>query len=310
MTEVQYGEKGVVVNIQRFSIHDGPGIRTTVFLKGCPLSCGWCANPEVLKLQPEIITRSGKCIACRKCIEVCPQGAITLTGEEGRKIDWAKCNLCLKCAGVCPSGAVERVGEYMSAKKVMEEVIRDRDFYRRSKGGMTLSGGEPLLQWEFALDLLREAKKERLHTALDTCGSIKGDIFEKFLENVNLVLFDIKHLDSALHKKATGVPNKLILDNLKKAVTNNRVKIWIRCPVIPGFSDSEGYFTELAKYLLSLEKPVEKVSLLPFHSLAESKWTALGRYYPYAGVTPPMRDKMERFKNILESHRLPVSIGR
>ncbi len=310
MTGDQYSGKGIVANIQRFSIHDGPGIRTTVFLKGCPLSCGWCANPETMKLQPDILMRSGKCIACGKCIEVCPQCAITLTEEKDRKIAWDKCDQCLKCAEVCPSGAIERVGECMSAKEVMEEVIRDRDFYRRSKGGMTLSGGEPLLQWEFALDLFREAKKEGLHAALDTCGLIKGDIFEKFLENVNLVLFDIKHLDSVLHKKATGVSNELILDNLKKAMSNNSVKTWIRSPVIPVFNDSEGYFTELAKYLLSLERPVEKVSLLPFHNLAESKWTALGICNPYTGVPTPMKDKMERLKNIFESRGLPVSIGR
>jgi pyruvate formate lyase activating enzyme len=306
---VEYEGKGIVLYIQRFSIDDGPGIRTTVFLKGCSLRCQWCANPEAMNLQPEIITKSGKCIKCGRCAEVCPRNAIALT-EEDRKIDWSNCDLCLKCTEVCPSGAIERVGEYMSAKDVMrKEVLRDRADYQRSNGGMTLSGGEPTLQWQFALDLLKEGKKEGVRTALDTSGFQKWDIMEKILEYVDLVLFDIKHLDPEPHKRATGVSNELILGNLKKAMSND-TKIWIRCPVIPGFNDSEEYFKQLAKYLLSLEKPVEKIFLLPFHNLANSKYSALGRSYSYAEVPSPTEEAMEGLKTILESSGLPVSIGR
>jgi len=198
--------KGLIFNIQRFSIHDGPGIRTTVFLKGCPLTCKWCSNPESQKSYPEILTVDRKCIRCGRCAESCSQEAITLD-ESGRRLDWQKCNLCMECAANCPSGAIEAVGRYLTVDEVVAEVEKDRLFYQNSGGGVTVSGGEPLLQWEFALNLLKECKVRNLHTALDTSGCAPWDVMERVIEHVDLVLYDIKDMHSAKHKAITGVAN-------------------------------------------------------------------------------------------------------
>ncbi|MEE9400999.1 MAG: glycyl-radical enzyme activating protein, partial [Dehalococcoidia bacterium] len=205
--------RGVVFNIQRFSIHDGPGIRTTIFLKGCSLHCEWCSNPESIRLSPEIIARDIKCIRCGKCVDACSQQANTVI-ENTRIIHWEKCNYCMKCAEVCPSGAIESVGRHMTVVEVLDIVGRDASYYRRTGGGMTISGGEPLLQWQFALKLLQEAKKRGFHTTLDTSGYADWEVLDKLLNHTDLVLYDVKHMDSAIHREATGVPNERILDNL------------------------------------------------------------------------------------------------
>jgi pyruvate formate lyase activating enzyme len=301
--------RGVVFNIQRFSIHDGPGIRTTVFLKGCPMHCGWCSNPESIKLHPEIITRDTKCIRCSKCVDVCPQQAISIV-ENTRTIQWGKCDYCLKCAEVCPSGAIEAVGKYMTAAEVLDTVGRDASYYRRTGGGMTLSGGEPLVQWQFALQLLREAKKRGLHTALDTTGYADWRVLDELLNYTDLVLYDVKHLDSRKHQEATGVPNERILENLRRMVGKPRVKVWIRRPVIPHFSDSEEELDKLCKLSITLGHAVEKISLLPYHKFAELKYAATGREYPYQGIPLPSEERMEQFKKLVESHNLRVDVGR
>ena len=301
--------RGVVFNIQRFSIHDGPGIRTTVFLKGCSLRCGWCSNPESIRLSPEIITRDIKCIRCGKCVEACSQQAITIV-ENTRIIHWEKCNYCMKCAEVCPSGAIEAVGRYMTVAEVIDTVGRDASYYRRTNGGMTLSGGEPLVQWQFALKLLQEAKKRGFHTTLDTSGYADWEVLDEVLNYTDLVLYDVKHLDSARHQEATGVPNEQILDNLRKTVRKAGPKVWVRHPVIPQFSDSEEELEELCKLILTLGPSVEKISLLPYHKFAELKYAATGREYPYQGVPLPSEERMEELKKIAESHSLMVDVGR
>lgn len=301
--------RGVVFNIQRFSIHDGPGIRTTVFLKGCPLRCGWCSNPESIRLSPEIITRDIKCIRCGKCVEACSQQAITIV-ENTRIIQWEKCNYCMKCAEVCPSGAIEAVGRYMTVAEVIDTVGRDASYYRRTSGGMTLSGGEPLVQWEFAQKLLKEAKRRGFHTTLDTAGYADWEVLDEVLNYTDLVLYDVKHLDSARHQEATGVPNERILDNLRKTVAKPGPKVWVRHPVIPQFSDSEEELEELCKLILTLGPSVEKISLLPYHKFAELKYAATGREYPYQGVPLPSEERIEELKKGAESHGLRVDVGR
>ena len=301
--------RGVVFNIQRFSIHDGPGIRTTVFLKGCSLRCGWCSNPESIRLSPEIITRDIKCIRCGKCVEACSQQAITVV-ENTRTIQWEKCNYCMKCAEVCPSGAIEAMGRYMTVAEVMDSVGRDASYYRRTNGGMTLSGGEPLVQWQFALKLLQEAKRRGLHTALDTTGYTDWEILDEILNFTDLVLYDVKHPNSARHQEATGVPNERILDNLRKTVAKPGLKVWVRHPVIPQFSDSEEELEELCKLILTLKPSVEKISLLPYHKFGELKYAAMGKVYPWKGIPTISDEQIGELKKLVESHGIKVDVGR
>jgi len=300
---------GVVFNIQRFSIHDGPGIRTTVFLKGCPLGCGWCSNPESARVEPEIITRDAKCIGCGKCAKACSREAITLS-DNTRAIRWEKCDYCLKCAEVCPSGAMERAGEYMTVDRVMDVVGRDAGFYERSDGGVTLSGGEPLMQWQFALKLLQEAKRRGLHTALDTTGYADWQSLDEILDFTDLVLYDVKHPDSTRHQEATGVPNERILDNLRKTVAKPGVKVWVRHAVIPHFSDSEEEMAELCRLVLTLRPPVEKISLLPYHKFGEAKYAATGRVYPWKGIATISDERIGELKKLVESYGIKVDVGR
>ncbi len=300
---------GVVFNIQRFSIHDGPGIRTTIFLKGCSLRCGWCGNPEALSPSPEIITRDIKCIRCGKCVEACSQQAITVV-ENTRIIQWEKCNYCMKCAEVCPSGAIAAVGRTMTVAEVLDTVGRDASYYRRTSGGMTLSGGEPLVQWQFALRLLQEAKRRGLHTALDTTGDTDWEILDEILNFTDLVLYDVKHPHSARHQEATGVPNERILENLRKTVAKPGLKVWVRHPVIPQFSDSEEELEELCKLVLALKPSVEKICLLPYHTFGESKYAAMGREYPWKEFPAIPDEKIVEFKKLIESHGFEVDVGR
>ncbi len=301
--------RGVVFNIQRFSIHDGPGIRTTVFLKGCPLRCGWCSNPESMNPHPEIITRDVKCITCGKCVEVCSQQAIAIA-ENTRVVQWEKCNSCMECAEVCPSGAIAAAGSHMTVAEVMDTVERDASYYRRTGGGMTLSGGEPLVQWQFALKLLQEAKRRGLHTALDTVGHADWEILDRILDFTDLVLYDVKHPDSARHQEATGVPNERILDNLRKTVAKRGPNVWVRHPVIPRFSDSEEELEELCKLVLTLKPSVEKISLLPYHKFAELKYAAMGKVYTWKGIPTISDDRIGEFKKLVESHGIDVDVGR
>ncbi|MDD5127362.1 MAG: glycyl-radical enzyme activating protein [Dehalococcoidales bacterium] len=294
--------KGLVFNTQSFAIQDGPGIRTTVFMKGCPLHCQWCSNPESQKAHPEIMTTDIKCISCRKCAGLCD--AISFN-SKGRQIDRAKCNLCLKCAEVCPSKAIEQIGKYLTVDEVLKEVLRDEALYRNSGGGMTVSGGEPLLQPEFVTELCRRAKEKGIHTALDTCGYAPWAVMEKVLKYIDLVLFDVKHMDPAKHKKFTGVDNKLILSNLKKTVP--MVRTWIRIPLIPGFNDSEDEVKEIAEFSASLK--VDKVSVLPYHEFGSAKYAKLGNTYPMQGTASLGEDKVKSVVTSFQQYNLEVEVG-
>jgi pyruvate formate lyase activating enzyme len=301
-------DRGVVFNVQRFSIHDGPGIRTTIFLKGCPLHCGWCSNPESMRLSPEIITRDIKCIRCSKCVEACPQQAITVV-ENTRVIQWEKCNYCMKCAEVCPSGAIDAAGRYMSVAEVLDTVGRDAGYYRRTGGGMTLSGGEPLVQWQYALKLLQEAKRRGFHTTVDTSGYADWEVLDEVLNYTDLVLYDVKHLDSERHQEAIGVPNERILDNLRKTVGKATTMVWVRYPVIPQFNDTQEEIEQLCRFVLEEVPSVEKLSLLPYHKFAETKYSAIGREYPYKGIPLQTEERIEDLKKLAESHGLRVDVG-
>jgi pyruvate formate lyase activating enzyme len=296
---------GLIFNIQRFSLHDGPGIRSTVFMKGCPLHCKWCSNPESINAYPEIMTYDTKCIRCERCVQVCPKEAITIV-EDMRKIDRSNCDLCMECVKACTSGAIEEVGKYMSVDEVVEEVTKDLLFYKNSGGGVTLSGGEPLIQWGFAVEILRRCREQGIHTALDTSGHTDWGIMEQILEYVDLVLFDIKHMNPGKHKEGTGVDNALILDNAVR--TAGKVRTWIRVPVITGYNDSESNIRELAEFITKM--PIEKVSLLPYHSWGEQKYQRLGKRYHFKNTPSPTDEEIQRLKEIMESYQINVTISR
>ncbi len=297
-------ERGLVFLIQRYSVQDGPGLRTTIFMKGCPLRCPWCQNPESLKPYPELMTHDTKCMLLGKCVEACPVGAITID-RKSRKIDRVKCDLCFQCVDACPTKALSKVGEYMTVAEVMAEIERDELFYHRSGGGVTVSGGEPLLQWQFVSRLLEACKQRHLHTALDTCGYAQWPVLEKVIEHVDLVLYDIKHMDPELHKKATGKSNQRILHNLR--LIPRRKKIWLRLPLIPGFNDTTENITGLSR--LGREIGVEKVSILPYHRLAEEKYRQLGMQRKMSTIRPPTSRRLQKIKDLIESFGLQVTIG-
>ena len=297
-------QTGIIFNIQRYSIHDGPGIRSTVFLKGCPLRCKWCSNPESINPYPEIFFRIDKCDQCGKCLDVCTPHAITIF-EDSIEIDRNKCNLCMKCEVVCSFGAINHIGRRANINEVVSEVMRDELFYNNSGGGVTISGGEPLYQIDFTLNLLKEFKKRSIHTTIDTTGYAKWEDLEKILDYIDLILFDIKHLDNEIHQKGTGVKNGLILNNLER-ILKKKLKVWIRVPVIPDFNNSKGYMRELGKFLS--EKPIEKVSLLKYHEWGKHKYEYLDRTYPLNDAFFLDDEQIQEFKSILESYNLTVTI--
>ena len=299
------GATGLVFSIQRFSLQDGPGIRTTVFLKGCPLRCDWCSNPESQSSGIEIMYRQSNCQACGACVQACGIGAISFEGDWP-SLDREACTLCLDCVKACPNGALETTGQYMDWKDVVEEAGQDEPFYNNSGGGVTLSGGEPLFQADFACRVLKGCRERGLRTAVDTCGYAPWEDLRRALEYTDLVLFDLKHLDPAKHQQGTRVRNELILDNLKRTAASKSARIWIRIPVIPGYNDSEAFFQELASVLK--ETPVEKVSLLAYHKWGESKYHALGREYPLAEMAVIDKGELEPFKTMLEEAGLNVTI--
>jgi pyruvate formate lyase activating enzyme len=307
-SDIADGQRGLIFNIQKFSIQDGPGIRTTLFMKGCPLKCPWCSNPEGMTDEPEIMVSERKCIGCKKCAEACKTGAISFVNDI-RTIDWNLCNQCLECGMVCPSHAIEISGEYMTVDEAFRIAAQDKDFYESSGGGVTISGGEALLQWEFVRGIFKKCKEAGFHTALDTTAYCAWESLEEVLDYTDLILFDVKHLDNERHEEKTGVSNELILDNLEKA--SKLTKIWLRIPLIPGFNDSESNMQKTAE--LALRIKAEKISLLPFHEWGKDKYSSLGKQYGYDGadgILEPDSEVVKKCREILESHGLEVAVGK
>lgn len=292
---------GYIFNIQRYSVHDGPGIRTIVFLKGCPLSCQWCANPESQALQPELAYNENKCIGteqCQYCFKACTKGAIK---EKANKIviDREACINCGDCAEVCPAKALHMYGSIKSVKEVLDMVEQDGSFYTRSGGGITLSGGEPTLQSDFATGLLKEAKRRRINTAIETCGYADWGKMNELIQFVDTVLFDIKSMDSAKHKQYTGVSNEVILDNFKKLCEQYPKKnILVRTPIIPGFNDTETDVLAIVNFIKGY--PNVQYELLGYHRLGEPKYSYIDKEYLLNGVAPLQEEHIAALKKLVK----------
>lgn len=296
---------GTIFNMQKYSIHDGPGIRTTIFFKGCPLSCQWCHNPESLVPKTEIVFLENKCIGCRECVKACLASAITFS-EQGFRRDKEKCTLCEKCFDMCPTGAMEKLGSKKTVAEVIKEIEKDRIFYEESGGGVTFSGGEALLQLAFLKSLLASCKAKRIHTALDTSGYASWESLASIADLVDLFLYDIKLMNDEKHKKYTGVSNILIHENLKKLAARNS-KIWIRIPLIPGINDDEQNIKQTGAFIAALN--LRDVFLLPYHNIAMDKYTRLDRTYRLQDIRPLSNTQANAIAQRLKAFGLNVKVG-
>ena len=297
---------GMIFDIRRFSIHDGPGIRTTAFFKGCGLNCLWCHNPESRDAQPELIYRETRCSYCGDCLAVCPQGAITWK-EDQPVTDGLVCTRCGTCVEACPTGARELVGRLWTVPEVMAQLRRDIAFYEASGGGVTLSGGEPLHQPEFAMALLQSCKAENLHTALDTSGFCPWETMEAVRPYVDLFLYDVKLMDEDLHREYTGVSNQLILENLRRLADLGHAII-LRIPLIHGITDGEANLGAIAELARSLTN-VRRVDLLPYHDSARLKYQRLGLDYPLPGDSGVEEGWLAAQAQILQGYQIETRIG-
>ena len=300
--------KGWVFDIQHYSIHDGPGIRTTVFFKGCPLSCLWCQNPESQQLKPQLFYIEDKCIKCGLCVKSCPEGAIELA--EGKvKTNREICTACGKCIDVCPVQAREMIGSSMTAGEVLVNVLSDKIFYDESNGGVTISGGEVLFQPDFAEAILSLCKENGLHTAIETTGFASRSTLERILEHTDLVLYDIKHLSSREHEKGTGVPNGSILDNLKWISKTGVSELILRLPLIPGFNDDVANIEATAEFIANELNSSIKINLLPYHNMGEGKLNNLESPVKGFSSHAPSVLEMESVVKIFEKNNLTATIG-
>ena len=274
--------KGIVFDIQRYSIHDGPGIRTVIFLKGCTLHCKWCANPEGINNKPQLFYIRSRCAHCGKCTEKAPNNSIKLKPDGELDIDFKTINAIsdFDWLNVCPTGALCVKGEEMSVEDVLKIVMRDEVYYRRSSGGITISGGEPLLQADFTLELLKETKKRQISTAVETSGNVPWESIEKVKPYVDVFMYDIKAADSITHTKCTGKSNEIIIDNLHRLI-NSGENVFVRTPLIPGFNDSVESINEILSVLKKAN--VKNYSILPFHQYGSSKYKSIGESHDLEG---------------------------
>ena len=297
--------RGTIFDIQRFSLHDGPGLRTTVFFKGCPLRCWWCHNPESLDRRPVLGFTASRCIACGACVEACAMGVHRLS-NGAHAMERRLCRICGRCAAACPARALEILGRKVSVRNVMRILERDLPFYEASGGGVTLSGGEPLAQPQFAAALLRACRRAGIATALDTCGYAPWAEIERLLPLVDLWLYDLKHTDPAAHKRATGVSNRRMMANLRRLAASG-ARIWLRVPLVPRFNDSQGHLEALAQ-LAAAMGPIERLHLLPYHRLGVGKRKRVG-LDGSAEVPPPAPSAMRRAARRLRRAGVPIHIG-
>lgn len=293
---------GLVMNISRFCTDDGPGIRTTVFLKGCPLKCIWCHNPESQGAALEIMYNSSKCILCGQCAKVCEKGCHVLNGKH--LFERNNCIQCQKCVSACPSEALSIVGKVLSVDEVYLELAKDKQFYDASGGGITVSGGEPFMQAEFLLELLKACKKQEIHTAVDTCGFYLNNTVKDVLDYTDLVMLDVKHTDAEMFETITkqSFSHTIeFLDYMKEI----QKPLWIRQVILPGYTDSKEQIENLLKFIQGAS--VEKIELLPYHRLGVSKWEELGIKYEISDILPPTDDVMKDLRQIIKDNGIKTN---
>ncbi len=297
---------GTIFNVQRYSVHDGPGIRTTAFLKGCPLTCSWCHNPEGVEPTPEILVLADRCAGCLACVEACPQPKV----ERADGTPWtnrAVCQVCGRCVAACVRGARKLVGREVTVEGLADELERDRPFYEESGGGVTLSGGEPLMQAEFALAVLELCRKRGLHTALDTSGAAPADVAARAAALSDLVLFDLKQLDPDMHRNTVGAELEPILENLR-AIDGSGTETWIRFPLIPEATDARENLRALADTVLSLTN-TRRVHVLPFHRTAADKYARLERSWRHDDLPDASEGRAARVVDYLTGRGLDARLG-
>ena len=298
--------KPLIFSIKRYALHDGPNIRTTVFFKGCPLSCFWCHNPEGISARSEVVFTPDKCIGCRECIAACPQNALSVT-QSGLVRDQKLCSNCFECVEICPSLAQEAVGYTSSVQQIMAEIEKDLPFFDQSGGGVTFSGGEPLMQKDALMTLLERCGEKGIHRAIDTTGFAPTPHLLDVAEHTEMFLFDLKHMDPYLHREFTGVPNELILSNLER-ISRLPVDIRIRIPLLKGINDSDENIRATAEFIASLGR-IRRVDLLAYHHFASSKYLKLGNSYHAAESNVPDTLTLARVKNTLQNYGLDVHLG-
>ena len=298
----------MIFDIKPYAINDGPGIRIAIYFKGCPLACEWCHNPESISPHVQKLFTQKKCIGCGECVIACPENACRLDAGEGIITDPDLCKLCGKCAEVCPTGATEMSGHMASVENLMKTIRKETVFFDQSNGGVTFSGGEPLMQSGYLIDLLDECGKEGIHRAVDTSGFAKTEILLEVAKRTDLFLYDLKMLDPEKHKKYTGVSNEKILNNLEK-LSESGARINIRYPMIKGVNASEEELKKMGQFIASLAGEKKEISILPFHNLAEMKHKKLGNEYELTGMTEPTEEEQARAIEIFQEYGLKASIG-
>lgn len=299
--------KGLVSDIQKFATHDGPGIRTLVYMKGCPIRCLWCSSPQTQRRALEILHINKNCEKCGRCVKACPLEALTLSKEDGIGIDRSRCDSCGQCVETCLNQAMKLAGKEWTVEELFDEVKKDSPFFRRSKGGVTVGGGEPTMQADFVAAFLKRCKESYIHTIIETCAYARWEQMEKVIQYVDQIYVDIKHIDPAQHKKITGFSNEIILDNVKKAAAIK--PMIIRIPVVPGLNDSNENILGTAKFAAELGPNVLRIDLLPYHQFGTQTYTQLGRPYRLADVEPPSASRMAELKQLVEPSGITAQIG-
>jgi len=300
-------KKGLIFDIKKFAVHDGPGIRSTVFFKGCPLRCLWCHNPEGISAAAEVMVFSSRCLkGCRDCLAACPRGALG-KNRRGIVLNRALCDGCGACAKACPAEALQMAGRSLSSGEVMAELSKDEPFYKDSRGGVTFSGGEPMQRPGFLRELLERCRRQNFHTAVDTSGHAPFAAFEQILPLTDLLLFDLKIVDEEAHMRLTGVSNRLLLDNLRK-LSRSGCSLAVRVPLVPGCNDAASDLEQLADLVASLPGS-HPVHLLPYHRGYSGKLKRLGMAAPLAATLPPATAAVNRARELFLDHGLTVQIG-